>query len=348
MRLQNVFTLGVLVILMLVGGTHPAYALMVTGVGQASIDDGGKGVHELSGLTFIGPVTDQPNTYRYFAVSNSQQKMYGMDVQIDPSTGAITSAKVTSTTALIPGTDLEGIAYNSERNSVYVSDEVGPAIREYSLAGGALMQTLTVPPVFTNVRTNRGFEALSLQSGGKSLWTANEEALTIDGDLSTINSGTVVRLLKYNPDLTPAGQWAYKTDSIENDFPDDKRELSGISDIAVLPDGTILVLEREIDAQLDDDFTPVGQCRLTIYQVDFSGSSDISSFTDGLKGKKYIAVKKTRLWQSKINFQNYEGLCLGPKLNDGTYSLIMCADDQTGKAGFEQKLYALKISGVQF
>lgn len=92
--------------------------------------------------------------------------MYPVMINIDSATGAITSASLGSTIVLLPGSDLEGIAFNPEGDggagSVFVSDEVGPAVREHSL-GGSLSNTLPVPNVYGTARLNKSLESLTRQ-----------------------------------------------------------------------------------------------------------------------------------------------------------------------------------------
>ncbi|MHB1190521.1 MAG: esterase-like activity of phytase family protein, partial [Armatimonadota bacterium] len=234
-----------------------AWAVGITGVGQVTINANGfSGVSELSGITYAGTVS--PGVHCYYVVSDNAAgegatpRVYGMNVTYNTATGAVTSATIVSQHNLSTGYDTEGIAYNTSTGAVYVSDEnsTNPQIREYDLSTGAATNTLSVPSVFQNARDNKGFESLTRQWGGESLWTANEEALTVDGNISTTSAGTTVRLQKYDSNLNPAGEWAYITQVIEDDWPSDSRELSGVSDLVALPDGTVLVLEREVDADL--------------------------------------------------------------------------------------------------
>ena len=46
--------------------------------------------------------------------------------------------------------------------------------------------------------------------------------------------------------------------------------------------------------------------------------------------KEKICEFVTRLRFGKMNLANYEGMCLGPKLNDGRQTLILIADSQNG------------------
>ena len=58
---------------------------------------------------------------------------------------------------------------------------------------------------------------------------------------------------------------------------------------------------------------------------------------------------KSLLWQKRFgfaDFNNYEGMSLGPVLTDGSRSLLLISDDNTTPL-MEQTLYALKIKGVQ-
>lgn len=65
---------------------------------------------------------------------------------------------------------------------------------------GSYVRQFNTPAMFdyvdnttTGLRSNKGFEALTVAPGGK-LFTANEDALIQDGSLSTLASGSVVRV----------------------------------------------------------------------------------------------------------------------------------------------------------
>ena len=87
--------------------------------------------------------------------------MFPLAIALEPATGWIQSAVLATGTALPAGSDLEGLAYDSANDSVLVSDESGPALREHALADGALLQTVAVPVVFGALRPNLSLEALS-------------------------------------------------------------------------------------------------------------------------------------------------------------------------------------------
>lgn len=325
----------------------PAQSLKVEAVGQFQIDSGDSGAEQLSGLSYVGPVEGNVDTFLYYAISDSAPRAYGMEIRLDMTSGAVVSAKVVSTITLSVGTDLEGIAYNQADDTIYVSDEDGPAIRKYYLKKGQnhrpgdIAAVITVPAVFSTIRQNLGFEALTMQSGLRHLWTANQEALTVDGERSTTEYGSVVRLLKYDSRLNPSGQWAYVTDPIRSNHPEHKYEESSVCDMAVLPDGRLIVLEREIDIRRFLS-AQIPYSRNRLYEVDFTSATDISAYSDGLKDKEFTPVSKHMLWENRFIQTNYEGLSLGPRLTGNRWSLLMISDNQSGI--FQHSLYALRVA----
>ena len=312
-----------------------ASAWSITAVGEVSRAATPTG---LSGLTYAGGTL-------YYAVNDSGALIYPMSIGINLGTGSITS-NISGAGVTLSGADLEGIAYNPAGNSVWVSDETGATIKEYSTSG-SLRGTVPVPANQLAYRGNFSLEALTVRGDGLEMWTSNEEALSNsvysvnDGPLSSKSAGSVVRLTRFiRPDVqaawTASGQWAYLTDPIEGD-PYQNSQRSGAADLCVLPDGTLLVLEREMSVKT---FFPTFRAR--IYAVTFTGATEVSGITS-LNGASYAKVAKTRLFDANTFFSNYEGLCLGPRLNDGSLSLVMIAD---GDDSADETLYALKLSGL--
>lgn len=334
MNLSRTFcTVCLLILIVVVSGCAVA-APKIINVGKAAISPGKFNPHELSGLAYAGIVSG--NTYRYLAVSNTQKTIYSMDIKINKTTGAVESANVVSELTVYEGTDLEGIAIQ-DSSSMWVSDETGPAIRKYSRTERRVLDSISLPEILGSQRENRSLESLAISPLDKSIWTANEEALNVDGDAASIGGGTTVRIFKFASDYSPAGQWVYNVDPIESAFL--QKELSGVSDMAILPDGRLLMLERELDGN---------GFRSRVYLADVKGATDVSSMA-GLLGQSYTPVSKSLLWEKRFafgNFNNYEGISLGPTLQDGSISLLLVSDDNTN-AFLEQSLYAMKVSGVK-
>ena len=292
---------------------------------------------ELSGLTTITRVNQQADLY---AISDENGVGVRLSVSIDM--GGIATASATATFDLVDESfDTEGIAFNaSQPGHVFVAyerdsaaNEVIPGIRQYNVSTGEITSVVDLPSIWeTNGNTiiNRGFESLAWSAVGRTMWTANEEALTIDGDLATEQDGTVVRLQQLihdNGDVLARKQFAYEVDPVHGSNAD----RSGLVDLVVLPDGNLLALERS--AALAE---PIIENR--IYQVDFSGATDISdsTFDSGLYGASFTPVTKTLLWSGAAGGTfgaNMEGLTVGPRTANGDWSLIGAVDNGGGNSG---------------
>ena len=109
------------------------------------------------------------------------------------------------------------------------------------------------------------------------------------------------------------------------DFPEAQAESSGgychgVPSLCALDDGRLLVMEREL-------FVP--NLRLgawvknKIYIVD-----PTFKMTEPFIQKKLLVEFKTKFTGLKNTFANFEGMCLGPKLNDGRQTLVLICDSQ--------------------
>jgi hypothetical protein len=284
---------------------------------------------------------------RFLAVSDKGAALYRLTVRLDPATGRIAHAEVpAAAVSLGQGVDLEGVAYASD-GTVYVSDEVGPAIRRYDAATGRTRGSVSLPTAFASARKNFSLESLALSSDGRTLWTANEEALKGDGptNLESGGKGTVVRLQRFRLDSRGVwradGQWAYRVDGVDPFF---GRAPSGVVDLAVLPDGVLLVLERAAGVVGLAGELPSAQVRFRsrLYAVDVRGAPDTSRVAR--LGTAVPTVRKELLWEATFPNLNFEGLALGPALRDSERSLLLVSDDGNGLG---QALYALRLRSGQ-
>jgi hypothetical protein len=278
---------------------------------------------KIEGLSGVAHCGDQ----RFIAIMDNSNHLVYLDVAFKPD-GSIDKASVAGGQTVPTSRDYEGVVYtNPSRNSVFISNEATPpppAVYEYSLDKSAkLLQTVDMPKVFRSQIDNRGLESLTRRVDGKEMWTANEEALSDDGDPSTTTSGSVVRLVRLKVDgnsVTPAEQYAYQVDPIHPGI--GKPVCSGLSDLTVLPNGTLLTLERSAMEGL-----PVFETR--IYQVDFTGATDVSQgkLAEGLKGQTYTPVGKKLLIKTSEIAENLEGLCVASQLSDHRWALLGVVDN---------------------
>lgn len=304
----------------------------------------------LSGVTHV-------SNDLYYAVNDARSLLVELKVGIDAATGQPTNCAVGAFVSLEGGgkyVDLEGVAWDSARGLVWVSDELDASIRAFDPATGARRGEVPVPARQDAFRYNRSLESLAIGPGGMEMWTCNEEALDAadarrqrdgirspkprpettcsDGPRATREKGTRVRLMRFARASAaeawrPAGEWAYETDPIGGlDFLGKSR--SGVADVAVLSDGTLLALERELSIK-SGKFMPSLRCR--IYIVDVSGAEDVAGRAS-LADFSGPMAKKTLLWSGDTGFSNYEGLCEGPRLKDGARTLLLVSDADAGAA----------------
>lgn len=291
------------------------------GQGPLPLAAGAAGAGELSGLAWAGGE-------RWAAVSDDDGALFWLRIAVDPASGRLSAAAVEGRQILAGSRDLEGVALGAGAATAFVSDEVGPAVREYRLADGALLRSAALPPVFARLRHNLGLEALTRDAQGR-LWTANEDALQADGPTSSAAAGSLVRLLRLDADLRPDGQWAYRTDPVPGALVLRDRG-TGLSDLVALPDGGLLALERSLGSD---------GLRVRIYALSLAGATEVGDLPS-LAGAPLTPVGKTLLWERTRPDQNYEGAALGPPLADGSRSLVLVSDDGHALA---QALYPLRL-----
>ena len=310
--------------------SSPTLSVRPVALSPFTLSSSGTGAAELSGITYAGGTT-------YYSVGdNGATSIWQLYTSLATPPGGIRSGSVTSgISAPALGRDSEGIALTPSGTGVWVADEIASTITEFSLSDGSPIGSVAVPAVYrpANVQGNFGLESLTYGAGA--LWTANEEALRSDGSLSTTTAGSWVRIQKFTGTGTPSVQYAYRTDPIAELSPFVDAERSGLVDLVALPDGQVLSLERELGG-----FLPVFRSR--VYLIDFSGAGDVSdvpSLADG----GFTALGKTLLWQGYFAFTNFEGVTLGPRQSDGSYTLLLISDDGSGTLGQRQTLLTLNL-----
>jgi hypothetical protein len=307
---------------------------------------------ELSGLTWAGED-------RFYAVSDGQSVLHAYTIVVDRQDGHVASVTPGTSVPLQDangrawrGSDLEGVAFDAETGDVYVADEarshdLRQAIRRHRLSDGRHVGSVQVQAAAFRPRRFRGGYGLeSLSLSGQTLWTANEDTLSGDGPGASARSGGVVRLTRIEPGR-PVSQWAYRTEPSAGALPYGAGSMSGVVDLVALPDGRMLVLERATSGSRGPG--DVGGFISRLYLVDVTGATDIASVErlEELDGADaYTPVKKTLVWSHFFSLfggpNNFEGLTLGPRLADGSRSLLLVADNDV----LPSNLFALRISGL--
>lgn len=286
-------------------------------LGATTVDQHGQTftVAGLSGIAYLGeyPI----GTDHFVAVMDNSNKLVYIDVVTNWS-GCVESAWYAGGLTLSESRDFEGIAMLGGR--LFLAEEGTPAVHEFDAATGQRLGTLATPSVFGSRRANFGFESLSA-GYAESLWTANEEALTVDGPVSTSSAGTVVRLLRYEPSgagFVPAEQYAYRCDPLHGSAISGAR--SGLSDLVEFGiGGSLIGLERSFAFSLNGFF------RNRIYEMSFGSATNVASMP-ALFQQTDTPVQKSLLWSGFLN-GNMEGIAAGRWLGWGHVSLVGIFDD---------------------
>lgn len=243
--------------------------------------------------------------------------------------------------------DLEGIAL-TPRQSVFISSEgevasqKPPFIGEFDLQTGQWRSQLPIPQRYLpdpetsprGVQSNLGFESLTLADTNPSagqlepfrLFTATESALQQDrpdaANTAAPGNPTPVRFLHYLiGDRLPSllAEHLYQLDPAPEGATD-----NGLVDLVTLDQGGhFLSLERSFGLSVG-----VGA---KIFQLATGGATDTSgipSFKGDTSG--ITPIQKERLLDLStlgLLLDNLEGMTLGPRLPDGSQSLVLVSDD---------------------
>ncbi len=317
-------------------------AQQVTDLGQVSLSRWGIGSAQYSGIAPMGNdmyavVSDKEPTDGFFVFRISQNGTTGkvMNVYLD---GFYGNPRPQTDRNGISTRDCEGIAYHPSTRTVFISGEGDQEILEYSLEGKPTGRQFNIPAIFKkdNIVGNYGFEALSYSPETQTFWTTTESMLPGDGEAAGPQYPGVQNLLRlqsFGEDLQPKAQYAYRMDrGRKDDF--GMVYAYGVPSVLALPNGRLLVLEREANVS-KGYFSSEVICK--IFEVNPAEGWQIDSSvklatldSNRFLTKKLIATFTTRLTPFNYSFANYEGMCLGAKLKDGRQTLLLISDSQGG------------------
>lgn len=280
-----------------------------------------------SGITHI-----RGNQYAVVSDKSPLAGFYLFNIDIDSITGEITNVKMDSLlTSGEPNRDEEGIAYCPKSNTVFVSGESDQKIIEYNLDGSLTGRELNVPQIFSTARKNLGFEALTYNAETHCFWTSTEGPLPKDGEIATSTRRTEnrIRIQAFDETLQPIGQYAYLMDKpIAKESAINSQ--TGVSAMIALDDGRLIVLEREF-CFVEGYFG--SWINEKLYVVNPLKEKKINSTIALSDTSPYLQKTLLYEWKTDISLlsydlANYEGMCLGPKLRDGSQVIILVADSQ--------------------
>lgn len=243
--------------------------------------------------------------------------------------------------------DPEGIALTREGN-ILVSSEgileqeprVPPSISEFTREGRFIRQlpvrSRFIPnargPLTTGVRTNAGFESLTVTPDGKYLFTANELPLTQDGS----ESGGGIRILRYvltSRGYEPEKEFAYGIAPLGELPFAPLFAVNGVVELLASSGTELLALERGF-AQAPEGQTSLN--RIRIFRVSLEHATDVSRIEPLGTGRGYTPASKTLLSDlnrlpglspALQNLDNFEALAWLDGPTPGTRQLLAASDD---------------------
>lgn len=298
------------------------------------------GTGHYSGITALGE-----NRYAVVSDKEPQDGFFLFEILQNEETGEITDVSLeafkgnpnpTLNNKGISTRDTEGIAYLPHTNTLLISGEGDQAILEYAMDGTLTGRRVVVPNLYAkdNIVSNYGFEALTYGVNTQTLWTVTESMLKSDGvpaGPKNAKGQNSLRMQCFDQDLQPIGQYAYRMDR-GMDFDFGMTYAFGVPALCALPDGRLLVLEREANVS-NGYLSSHVRCKLFIVnpndEEQIDSTTDFNSFDPNkFMTKTLIADFTTKLNPFVHTWANYEGMCLGRKLSDGRQTIILINDSQ--------------------
>lgn len=277
---------------------------------------------DYSGIAWLGG-----DRYAVVSDKSEEEGFFLFDISIDSLTGRIRGVTNEGfVSARTPNRDHEGIVYVPGRGTMFICGEKDNRVVEFATNGMSTGRELAVPEEMLGATANYGLESLAYSDATGKFWTTTESTLPIDGTQAGYGNAVRnrLRIVRFGDDLKPEAMFFY-----EMDTPTVRKRpgayAMGVSELCALDDGRLLVLEREFYVSRRK-FGSYVNIKLYVVAPD-----------DALRGEvmpKTLALQfKTRLGLFRYSLANYEGMCLGPRLADGSRVLIMVSDSQNRYGG---------------
>lgn len=277
-----------------------------------------------SGITRI-----KDNLYALVSDKSDRDGYFIFKIDVDSINGDILNIENKGFIASnVPNRDAEGIAYIPKRKTVLIVGESDDRIMEYDSVGTFTGRELSLEAASKNY----GYESLSYNENTNLLWTCTENMYSNADEMLATDSAAVVTLQAYNTDLRLDSKYLYRLD---RPLADNKGKYyaHGVSELLALDDCSLIVLEREFRVPKNILGSYV-VCKL--YRV-FPQKSLLKKQQNTISlevlPKDMLCEWTTRLTILNHSLANYEGMCLGPKLSDGSQVIIMVSDSQNREGG---------------
>ena len=292
---------------------------------------------------YSGIVNVDGDLYALVSDKGKSGEVVFVRMDIDSKTGDI---KKTNLVYSLPtgekNRDYEDIVLRTESKSFFIVGEEDNEVKEFAIDklenDGVLSETgrrLNFGDLKGKTHANRGLESLAYDVESDVFWTTTECPLEGDGEVATVDNGVEQRLRLISTDLNGnMRQYAYKMDVAEKKV-ELKTFLKGVSAITALGKDRLLVLEREV--HIPSDYLGAFSI-MKIYAVDIRKEAQVPvseplNDNSPFVHKHLVCKWRTSLSLLNYSFANYEGMCLGPRLDDGSQVIVLVSDSQNQYAG---------------
>lgn len=207
-----------------------------------------------------------------------------------------------------------------------------PFVREMT-TDGKFVREFRTPAIYNYVdntttggRSNKIFEALTVAPDG-TLFVANEDALIQDGPITSVQTGSVVRMTALDAVTgTAKAQYAYQLPKIPVDAPAGAPfgPDNGLSDFLAVGNRKFIAVERAFAVGIGNTIRLV-QTEITDATTDVTGIAKLNT-------APYTPMTRKLLLEMPITYQgikldNIEAITWGKTLPNGNRTLVLAADN---------------------
>ena len=237
--------------------------------------------------------------------------------------------------------DPEDIRFNPKTNTLVWSSEgarvitadkevlQNPSLNFMDLKGDflgniTLPENLAMQKLEKGPRNNGTLEGITFDKKYKNIYTNIEEPLFEDGNQASTSKGGLIRLYQFNTKTKKnTAQYGYQLEPIAREpNPKGAFAVNGVSAIQYYGKNQLLVVERSYS-------TGTQACTVKVFLCDLKKATNVKNFNSLQNQKLELASKKLMLNMDDLGIfiDNIEGLTFGPKLSNGTPSIIFVSDN---------------------
>jgi hypothetical protein len=282
----------------------------------------------ISPANYSGITRIDSSLYAVVDDKSSAEGFVLLSIDVDPQTGKI--RQVTDKGTCHPArpdslsfrADCEDLVYVPSSRTVFVAQEYTGQVKEYTMQGELTGRALRIPESMGRAKQQwNGFEALAYHQPSQTFWLTTENSLKADAPADS-KSRQLLRLNAFSSSLDSLCQRLYMMEAprLKQGV---KYYTHGVPAMTALPDGRLLVMERELSVPRR---YLGGKCLIRIFVVDPAEAVQPGAVLT----KREVAQFSTHIRIGSINYANYEGMCLGPQLADGRQTLLLVNDSQAG------------------